>query len=288
MSLIRRHDGPKPRRTPPAGMVDAHMHMVAAGHPAATGAPPLPPDPPGVCEYRQVMARLGIEAAVIVQGNAHGTDNANLLACLGAMEGAARGVAAIRPDAPQAELDALHAAGVRGLRIMGLPGGATGLEHLAALDARAAAMGWTLCVQFDGSTILDRMTVLHRLESRWILDHHGKFLGGAAPGSLEVSAVLSLIDRGNCWFKFCAPYESSLTGGPDYADVAAVSQEIAAYAPERLIWGSNWPHNMIRRTEEYPDDAALFDLAWDWAGAEKARRRMFVDNPRRLFDFPSV
>lgn len=274
-----------PRLALPAGATDCQTHMFLPGHAPAPGRMTPPAGAVSPADYRALMARLGIERVVVTQSNAHGFDNANLLACLREMGACARGVAAIAPDISDSDLHRLHAAGIRGARIMELNGGATGLAQLAEIDARCAAMDWTLAVQFDGSTILERMTLLHRLQSRWILDHHGKFLGGIAPDALEVTAVLSLIDRGNCWFKFSACYESSLTGGPDYADVGAVAREIAAYAPERLVWGTNWPHNMVSDPADWPDDAHLLDLAQDWAGSEKARRRMLVDNPAFLFGF---
>lgn len=286
MTLHRRLTGPAPRTALPPGACDCQTHMYLPGFPAAPGAMALPDGLPGPSDYAHVMARLGVERVVITQGNAHGTDNANLTACLAQMGEAARGVAVITPQTSHAELERLHAAGVRGARIMDLPGGAVGLADLAEIDARAAEMGWALAVQFDGSTILERMTLLHRLRSRWILDHHGKFFAGASPEGLEMTAVLALIDRGNCWFKFAAPYESSRAEAPDYPDVAAMARAVAGYAPERLVWGSNWPHNLIRRTEDYPDDARLLDLACDWAGGEKARKMMLVESPALLFDFP--
>ncbi|MGG7564878.1 amidohydrolase family protein [Rhodovulum sp. DZ06] len=273
--------------TLPPGAVDAQTHMYLPAFPPPPGAPNAPADPlPTPGAYRAVMDRLGVERVVVTQGNAHGTDNESLLACLAAMGDCARGVAVITPETPDAELERLHGAGVRGARIMDLPGGAVGLDRLAEVDARAAAMGWVLAVQFDGSTILDRLALLGRLESRWILEHHGKFFAGAAPGGLEETAVLSLIDRGNCWFKFAAPYESSREG-PPYADVGALARSIAAYAPERLLWGSNWPHNLAARTGQAPDDAELLALACAWAGSDRARRLMLAENPARLFGFPA-
>ena len=280
--------GPRPRRPLPPGATDAQTHMYLPRFAPPEGAPmrPAPPLPtPGA--YREVMARLGAARVVITQGNAHGADNSNLLACLEEMGEQARGVAVVSADTPAAELRRLHDAGVRGARIMDLHGGAMGMDRLAEADAVAADMGWTLAVQFDGARILDRMGALMKLRSRWILDHHGKFLTHVAPDGVEAEAVLTLLDRGNCWFKFAAPYESSRAGAPDYADVAALSRRIAAYAPERLVWGSNWPHNSVA-DGAWPDDAALLDLAMDWAGSDRARRLMLVESPARLFDFPPV
>jgi D-galactarolactone isomerase len=87
-------------------------------------------------------------------------------------------------------------------------------------------------------------------------------------------------------FKFAGCYEATRTGGPDYADIAAVARDMAAFAPERIIRGANWPHNMIKTTDDHPDDARLLDLAVDWVGGDAAAQRMLVDNPARLFGFP--
>ncbi|OJF92321.1 amidohydrolase family protein [Pararhizobium antarcticum] len=268
----------------PRGAVDTQMHMYLPGFPALPGGPPLPGGAlPDAHQYRQFMAWLGIDRVIITQGNAHQRDNANLVACLAAMGDVARGVAVIDADMADDELDALAEAGVIGARIMDLPGGAVGLDALEAVDARAAARGWMLAVQFDGSTILDHETRLAGLRSRWVLDHHGKFFSGIAPDSPQVNALKRLIDGGNCWFKFAGVYESSKSGAPDYADVAAVAKVIAAHAPDRIVWGSNWPHNLAKTTEEYPDDAALGDTVLGWLPDETARRLALVDNPEQLY-----
>lgn len=282
--IERRFTGTKPAIRLPVGTVDTQTHIFLPGFAAVPPGPPLPEGLPGPDDYRKVMAWLGIDRVVITQGNAHQADNANLVACLAAMGDVARGVAAIRPDAPDAELEELHAAGVRGARVMDLPGGAVGLDALAAIDARAAAMGWCVAVQFDGNRIGEHEALLSGLKSRWILDHHGKFFAGATTDGPEIAAVRRLIDRGNCWFKFAGVYESSRSGPPDYADVAAIARALADEVPERILWGSNWPHNLAKTTADYPDDAALLDTVVGWI-PEQERERVLVENPVALFGF---
>ncbi len=268
----------------PKGAVDTQMHMYLPGFAAQPGGPPLPGGAlPDAGQYRRVMAWLGIDRVIITQGNAHQRDNSNLLACIAEMGPIARGVAAVGAEEPDSALDRLAEGGVVGARIMDLPGGAVGLDALEAVDDRAAARGWMLAVQFDGSHILEHEARLRILKSRWVLDHHGKFFAGATPDSPQVAAVKRLIDRGNCWFKFAGVYESSRSGGPDYEDVAAVARVIAAHAPDRIVWGTNWPHNLARTTADYPDDAALTDTVLGWLPDEGARRLALVDNPERLF-----
>lgn len=276
---------PEPRL--PKGAVDVQMHMYLPGFPSLAGGPPLPAEPlPDAAAYRQVMDWLGIDRVIITQGNAHQKDNANLLACLIEMGDVARGVAVIDETMSEADIGALSEAGVVGARIMDLPGGAVGLDVLEAVDARAHAADWMIAVQFDGNRLLDHLPRLERMRSRWVLDHHGKFFAGVDPDGPEIAALLTLIDRGNVWFKFAGVYESSRDGWP-YEDVATVSRKIAAHAPERIVWGSNWPHNMIRNTEDYPDDARLADLVLGWLPDERARHLALVENPERLFKLPA-
>jgi D-galactarolactone isomerase len=258
--------------------------MYLPGFPALPGGPPLPAGAlPDADQYRQFMRWIGIDRVIITQGNAHQRDNANLIACLNEMGETARGVAVIDGDTPEAELDALSEAGVVGTRIMDLPGGAVGLSALEAVDERASARNWMLAVQFDGSTILQHEARLTKLKSRWVLDHHGKFFSGASPDGPEIAAVKRLIDGGNCWFKFAGVYESSKSGAPHYEDVAAVARVISAYAPERIVWGSNWPHNLAKNQAEYPDDVALADTVLSWLPDETALKLALVDNPERLY-----
>ncbi|MGK9050655.1 amidohydrolase family protein [Neorhizobium petrolearium] len=285
--LVRTLSGTPLKTKLPKGTVDTQMHMYLPGYPSLPGGPALPVGAlPDADQYRQLMRWLGIDRVVITQGNAHQRDNSNLVACLAEMGDIARGVGVIDATTSDAEMERLSAAGIVGARIMDLPGGAVNLGELEAVDAKAAAHGWMLAVQFDGSDILDHEARLAKLKSRWVLDHHGKFFAGVTPESPQIAAVKSLIDAGRCWFKFAGVYESSKAGGPDYADVAAFSREIAKYAPERIVWGTNWPHNLAREQADYPDDAALTDTVLGWLSDEAARHRALVKNPEELYGLP--
>jgi D-galactarolactone isomerase len=285
MTITRTYSGAKPKTRLPVGATDTQIHMYLPGYPALPGGPPLPDGLPGPDDYRKVMNWLGLDRVVVTQGNSHQKDNANLVACLEAMAGCARGVAVIDSQTSDEDMARLHRAGVRGARIMDLPGGAVGLSELAAVDAKAHAHGWCVAVQFDGSDLLEHMPLLKSLKSRFILDHHGKFFGPGMPGPAEISALKVLIERGNCWFKFAGCYESSKTGAPTYEDIGEVARELAAFAPERIVWGTNWPHNLVKVSKDYPDDAALLDLVLSWVGDEKHLETVLVRSPAALFDF---
>lgn len=285
--LVRPTSGRSPAIAMPPGAVDTQMHMYLPGFPSLPGGPGLPAgDLPTPEQYQEFMTWLGIDRVIITQGNAQQRDNGNIIACLKAMGDVARGVAAVGPDVSDSELDALGEAGVVGLRIMDLPGGATDLSALEALDAKAAARGWMLAIQFDGSHILDHEPRLTKIKSRWVLDHHGKFFCGVTPESPHIAAVKRLIDGGNCWFKFAGVYESAKDPAPDYADVAAVARVISSYAPERIVWGTNWPHNLAKEQHDYPDDVALLETVLGWFPDEQARHRALVENPEDLFRLP--
>lgn len=285
--LARTLSGRPPAHAFPPGAVDTQMHMYLPGFPALPGGPGLPAGAlPDADQYRRVMAWLGIDRVIITQGNAHQRDNANLLAGLARMGGCARGVAVIDAATPDAELGRLADAGVVGARIMDLPGGAVGLPELEAVDARTSVMGWMLAVQLDGRSIGAHLPRLLGLKSRFVLDHHGKFFGGAAPEGPQVDAVKRLLDTGRGYFKLAGCYESSTSGGPAYEDVAAVARVVCAHAPERMVWGTNWPHNLARTTADYPDDAALADTVLGWLPDAAARRLALVENPQALFRLP--
>lgn len=283
--MDRKLTGTPPRITLPEGAIDTQCHMYLPGYPALPGGPGNPPDPlPTPDMYLQTADWIGISRVVVTQGNAQQGDNSCLLACLAQLGDRARGVAVIDRDTTQDELDRLSTAGIVGARIMDLPGGAIGLEQLEEVDAKAAAQGWVLAVQFDGSDILEHEARLAALKSKWILDHHGKFFKGVTPDSAQADALRRLIDGGRCWYKLAGCYESSLTGGPDYADIAAMTRMMAEHAPDRLIWGTNWPHNLAKTSTEYPDDAALTDTVLGWLD-EATMIRTVRDTPAQLFGF---
>ncbi|MDS9467446.1 amidohydrolase family protein [Paracoccus sp. MBLB3053] len=284
--IERKLTGAPPRNAFPRGAVDTQMHMYLPGYPALPGGPGLPQDPlPDAAAYRQVIDWMGIDRVIITQGNAHQKDNANLIACLDEMGDCGFGVAVIDETTPDTEIARLSEKGIVGARIMDLPGGAVNLRHLETIDAMAHAAGWMIAVQFNGSDLLEHMPRLMALKSRWVFDHHGKFFRGATADSPEIDAVLKLIDHGNCWFKFAGVYESSQEGWP-FADIEGLSRRVAEHAPERIVWGTNWPHNGVSRSVDYPDEVELAELVLDWLPGG-ARDGVLVTNPQELYGLPS-
>jgi len=282
----RKLSGEPPRLKLPRGATDTHMHIYDDRFAGREGGPPKPPLPASLDDYKKLQSWLGLERVVFVQGAAYQFDNACLLDALERFEGEARGIAVVGPEVDEVTLEDLTARGVRGARIMHLPGGAVGMGDLLAIDARTRPFGWKPIVQFDGRDIADYVPMLEALPGDYVIDHAGKFLKPVAIDSPEFKTLLKLIDRGNCYVKISACYETSKDGPPDYADVGELSKALIRHAPERMLYATNWPH-VSKPIDDQPDDRGLLDLMLDWAPDEKVRQLIFVDNPARLYGFPA-
>lgn len=279
----RRLEGAAPKLKAPAGATDCHMHLYLPGYQAQPGGPKIA-ELATVNDYQVVQNRLSLERVVVTQSNAYQFDNRAVLEGVKQIgQASARAIVAVKPDATEADIDAFHRQGARGARIMQLPGGAVGLDQLAEVEARIQSFGWHLMVQFNGRMINDYMTTLQAIKTDYIIDHIGKFIDPVAADDPRVDRIVELLDRGNAWFKICGGYETSLTGGPSYDDVGPVAKRLIEHAPERILWGSNWPHVGVPR-EHYPDDAEQLDVLLHWAPAE-VRQKILVDNPAKLYGF---
>lgn len=283
--MFRTLQGRAPKSPLPKGAVDTHIHIIdTARFPHHPDGPPPPPDAP-VQDYEQVMGWLGIDRVVVTQSNTYQTDNTCLLDALDQFGERARGIAAVTADIGDAEIEAMTARGVRGARIMNILQGPVGLDQMLAVNARVHPFGWSMIVQFDGRDMLRHVPQLEQIKGDYTIDHTGKFLEPVAPDSAEFKALLKLVDRGNCYVKLAGCYETSKSGAPGYEDLGALSRAVIEHAPDRVIWATNWPHNMATSAENYPDDVALLDLVMDWAGSDENRQKIFVDNPTRLYGF---
>ncbi len=274
--------GPPPQLVAPAGTVDTHMHVISADLPQKTDGPEQAPA--SLEDYAVVQKRLGLRRAVVVQPNAYGDDNRCLESSLAKLGDDARGVAVVLPDVPDQELDRLHALGVRGARIMDIGPGAVTSENLIAVSERISAFGWHPIVQFNGREIADYEQKLSAVSGPYVIDHGGKFIPPVETDSHEFAILLRLLDRGNCYVKLSACYETSKVGAPGFDDVGALSKALVQHAPERMLWATNWPH-VSATSQTYPDDAQLLDVLLDWASDETTRRLILQDNPTQLYGF---
>jgi predicted TIM-barrel fold metal-dependent hydrolase len=274
-----------PRFKAPADSCDCHLHIYDARFPMAW--PQLRGTPgASVAEYRLLQQRLGTSRAIVVQPAAYGTDNRVTLAAVQELgPERARGIAVVHPGIKDAELAALHGGGIRGLRFTqhDPKTAVTTPAMIEPLAQRVAEMGWHLQLHLRGEQLVEMASMIERLPGIIVLDHMGRMPQPEGIHHPAFRIVARLLASGRGWVKLSGPYLDTGSGAPRYADVSRVARELVALAPERVVWGSDWPHPTERDVK--PDDAILFDLAQEWAGDAASRRRMLVDNPAALYGF---
>ena len=276
----------KPRFVPPPGATDCHFHTYDQTYPVMQGATLLPDDALPE-DYRALQRRIGTTRGVIIQPSTYGTDNRLQIASRQALGVENFRVVAVVPeDISDTELRRLDEQGVRGVRFnLGFPGILT-LDSLKSLAPRLADLGWHCQINMRPNQIEDNADLLVSLPGRLVFDHLAQIPQPAGLESAPYKIVRGLLDRGKTWVKLSGPYVSSKQGAPDYADAGAVATAYVKAAPERMVWGSDWPHPSEK--DRKPDDARLFDLFAQCAGDDAAFRRILVDNPVELYGFPNV
>lgn len=274
--------GTAPPRIPaPPGACDCHFHLLDPRFPS-----PDPAAPEGMAfdDYRRLQERIGTTRAVLVQAKYHRTDSACLLDALARFGGAARAVAVVHPDVSDAELRRLDAAGVRGLRfsVWNPADTVTTIAMIAPLAERIAGLGWHAQIHMSGAQIAEQASLLAALPCPVVFDHMGRLDPRLGPDDPAFPVIAGLVARGRAWVKLSGAYLNTREGPPDYSDATRIARAFVALAPERLVWGSDWPH--VTEANK-PDDAALLDLLSDWAGDERVRNRILADNPAALYGF---
>jgi predicted TIM-barrel fold metal-dependent hydrolase len=234
-----------------------------------------------------LQKRIGTTRAVIVTPRNYATDNratVDAIAQLGKTN--ARGVAVLHPTVTDNELRRLHDAGVRGIRFS-LNDPATAVvtwDMMEPLSKRVADLGWYIQVYVGGDQIVEFKTLLQRLPTQIVFDHlaYPPLIAGISHPSHGV--VREQIDKGKAWVKLSGAYLNSKIGPPSYPEATKIAQAFIRAAPERLVWGSDWPHPTALPGQK-PDDAVLFDLLSVWAPDEATRHRILVENPEKLYGF---
>ncbi len=268
-----------PRLAVPPGACDAHLHIIDDRFPGAGPSPGMT-----LADYRRLQRRLGVTRAVLVQAKHHGTDPSCLLDALAQLGEEGRGIAVLTPEqATPALLRTLHDAGVRGLRFS-LWNPADQLVTLAMLRplvARIAPLGWHAQIHMTGAQIVEAEAILSNLPCPLVFDHMARLPVAEGPDHAGFAVVARLLARGDVWVKLSGAYLNTRSG-PPYADAGRIARAFLAEAPDRMLWGSDWPH-VTERTHK-PDDAQLLDLLGDWAGQASAAR-ILRDNPAQLYGF---
>lgn len=275
-------DARRPRLKVPAGACDCHMHVYgpATRFPYPPGRE-TPADIP-LEAYLELRRRLGLERTVFVQPNAYGTDNACALDAIARTAPTGRGIAVIDPAAPEAEIARLQDGGMRGVRFHDMVAGSLGFDVLEPVAALVHPFGWHVQIQLEGDGLVELEARLRALPCDVVIDHMGRIPVDGGNDRPAFRSLLRLLETGRCWVKLSAPYHMSRSGSPAYADCAARARALIDAAPERMLWGSNFPHPTAH---EKPDDADLLDVLADWTDDEAVLHRILVDNPTVLYDF---
>jgi 2-pyrone-4,6-dicarboxylate lactonase len=279
------HPNPsKPRFAAPAGAVDAHCHVFgpAARFPYAPERKYTPCDAPKEKLFA-LRDFLGFSRNVIVQASCHGTDNRALVDALEAADGRARGIAVVGTNVAQADLAAMDRAGVRGVRFNFLRRlvDSSPKDQFVRIAERIAPLGWHTVVYFEAPDLADMTPFLKALPTTIVLDHMSVpdvKKGADHPDFLAYIALIA--DNKNIWVKVTCPERMSLIG-PPYDDVVPFARALVERFPDRVIWGTDWPHPNM--TKEAPDDGALVDMIPRIAPSAAQQKALLVDNPMRLY-----
>ncbi len=274
----------KPRIAVPDMAWDCHIHLFGPmdEYPFADDSPYVSDDalPEHFLAMQQV---LGIKRAVIVSAGGYGADYRHLRSVLERFGEHFRGVILPHPEISPDEIAELDALGVRGVRMFG---GSSEWNHLPRVDPRIAAMideaGWH--VQYHSlshGALVDVADRLLALPNKIVIDHFGAIDAAGGFDQPAFICLLRLLDSGKVWLKLSAPMRST-PGDYPYAAVTPFARALVAHAPERLVWGSDWPHVQMNG-RLMPNDGDLLDLLTEWAPDAATRKRILVDNPVELY-----
>ena len=280
------HASPRRPRFPlPRGAVDAHCHVFGPGarFPYAAERRYTPCDAPkeklfGLRDY------LGFERNVIVQATCHGADNAALVDALRASAGRARGVATVAAGISDRELEALDAAGVRGVRFNFVKRlvDTTPREVLLQIARRVAPLGWHVVIYFEAAELAELYDFFAALPATVVVDHMGRPDVTKSVDGPEFELFVKLMrEHPNIWSKVSCPDRLSRSGPPVYADVVPFARHIVETFPDRVLWGTDWPHPNLK--PHMPDDGDLVDFLPMIAITAALQRQLLVDNPLRLY-----
>ena len=287
-----------PRHAAPALACDCHVHVLGpyATYPLLGTRPYSPPEAP-LEDVERVMGVLGIDRLVLVQPSVYGTDNRCMLDAMRALGDRVRGVAVIPPEVADTDLEALHAAGVRGVRINARTGRPPAIDALRAAiadtSARLAPLGWHVQLYVPGEYLEGLTPAMQSLPTDFVIDHLGDIDLREGARSRARAALLSMVESGRCWVKISGTYR--LPGGDDPTLVADVVRELCELRSDRLLWASDWPHTggggstrtapMQTEPLREIDTGALVDMLAEAVPDAALRRRILVENPARLYEF---
>ncbi|WP_328647088.1 amidohydrolase family protein [Amycolatopsis sp. NBC_00348] len=281
----------KPEFRLPPGTVDAHCHVFGpqAEFPFAPERKYTPCDG-GKDDLFALRDHLGVSRNVIVQATCHGTDNSAMVDAVRAAGGRARGIATVRPDVGDRELRELDAAGVRGVRFNFVKRLVDAAPHeaLATIAQKIAPLGWHIVLYFESVDLPELAGFFGSLPTPLVVDHLGRPDVTQPVGGREFGRFLRFVERNDVWVKVSCPERLTVTGPPAlggerhaYRDVVPFGRRVVAEFPDRVLWGSDWPHpNLLGHM---PDDGLLVDYVPQVAVTAEQQRKLLVANPAHLY-----
>ena len=276
-----------PRVSPPVGSTDTHFHVLGptSKYEYALSREYTPPDATPLAASH-LFETLGIQRAVLIQPSVYGEDNARLIDAARELPISTRLVPVVRSHTPEGELLRLHERGARAMRFILAHEGGTPLSELEPLVDRIQDLGWHCQFLLRPDHILELETRLASLKVDAVIDHIGLIRpsqGGIAQPAFQ--SLLRLIRRGRCWVKLTGGYRIS-SEEPPYRDVIPLVSALLLERPDRILWGTDWPHVMV--TGAMPNTTELLDLLWEWVPDEDLRTQILVRNPAELFQFEAI
>jgi len=272
----------KPRFKLPPGACDAHNHVFgpAAKFPYAPERRYTPEDAPKEA-LSALHALLGIERAVLVQASCHGKDNRAMLDAIADAPDRRRGVAMVDDGFTDKDLTALDRGGVRAVRFNFVRhlGGTPDMDVFHKVIDRIKRLGWHVVLHMDSPDIVPLGDMMRKLPLPFVIDHMGRVDAAAGTEQPAFRALLELAKRENCWIKVCGAERISL---PPYAAAVPIARAIVDAIPDRVLWGTDFPHPNLKHEA---DEADLADLITQFAVTAEAQRKLLVDNPARLYGF---
>ena len=272
----------------PRGSIDTHVHVFEPGYALSPGRGYNPPTST-LADLKHLHATLGIDRVVFTQPSVYGTDNAAILDAMAALNAQtphrARAVVALGMDVTEKQLAALDASGVRGVRLNfdnkgGMPIATAQIPDLAA---RIRPFGWHIEFLFPGKDMVELMPVFAALAVPMSIAHFAYQPASAGVAAAGFRALIELARRGNTWIKISGANRVAATDLPPYDDVKPMARALIEAAPERIMWGSDWPHP--NKYVANPNDADLVDAFGDWVGDDRMRRKIMVDTPAAFYSF---
>lgn len=272
-----------PRHRLPSGACDAHCHIFgpAAVFPYAPDRAYTPPDAPYAALVK-LHGILGVERAVIVHASCHGSDMRVTLDGIARSEGRMRGVAVVDPGVTDAELAALDAGGIRGVRFNFVRhlGGMPDMAFFERVLAQVEPLGWHVVLHLDAEDVVELAPRIVRIRIPFVIDHMGRVQAKKGPEQASFRQLLELMRNPLAWVKICGAERVSSAGAP-FRDALPFARALVEAAPDRVLWGTDWPHPNI--AGDMPNDGDLVDLLAEAVPEEALRRQVLVDNPTRLY-----